>query len=115
MKTTKKYDFKFIQEVGRPSLQGGTENLDDMTHHVIAMFDLSHLWQHKFANLLVGQTFFLEKAPHPTSVSCISKIGVQNVKEISRVEEKQHFLTAYLREVPDVLIRKLCIVAYLPP
>ena len=54
MKTTKKYDFKFIQEVGRPSLQGGTENLDDMTHHVIAMFDLSHLWQHKFANLLVG-------------------------------------------------------------
>ena len=78
MKTTKKYYFKFILEVGRSILQGGTENLDDTVHHVIAMFDLSLFWQYKFANLLViyQQDFLLEKAPYPPSVSCISMIGV---------------------------------------
>ena len=63
MKTAKKYYFKFILEVGRSILQGGTENLDDMVHHGIAMFDLSLFWQHKFANLLViyQQDFFFWK------------------------------------------------------
>ena len=72
MKITKKYDFKFILEVGRSSLQGGTENLDD------TVFVLSLFWQYKF-RLFVGKTFFLEKALYPPSVSCISVIGVWNV------------------------------------
>ena len=60
------------------------------------MFDLSLFWQYK----LSARLYFLEKAPYSPSVSCISMIGV---KEISLVEEKEHFLTVYLGEVPDVL------------
>ena len=68
MRTTKKYYFKFILELGRSILQGGTENLDDTVHHGIAMFDLSLFWQYKFANLLViyQQDFFSGKGSvHP--------------------------------------------------
>ena len=69
----KKYDFKFILEVGRSSLQVDTKNLDDMVHHVIAMSDFSLVWQYKYANLFViyWLDFFSGKAPYPPSVSCI--------------------------------------------
>ena len=97
MKTTKKYYFKYILEVGRSILQGG--------YREFRMFDLLIFQHYKFTNLLViyPQDFFSGKGSVPPSVNCISMSGVQNVEEISWMEESELFLTAHLGEVPDVL------------